>query len=611
MASNLSGLQIQDYDLIKEDLKEFLKAYPGFDGYNFEGSALSMIVALLAYNAEKTAFTQNMTFAETFLKTAQLRSNVVLRARELGYTPGTYSAPSATLTVSFTRPDLTAPLPAVTIDKGTKFTTLVDGKSYFFSTIQPYTVYPDDNGKYTQQIDVYQGSFVDYVFQVTDASVRNYTLPVQNIDGRFLTVSVKDTLASTSEKIFTRAHDVTLLDNTSEVYFFEENTDGNWDIVFGDGIIGKALSVGNVITAQAFITAGPDANLAASFSRASTVGGASAVTVTVNSVAAGGDVKESIESIRLLAPLEYQAQSRAATVNDYVTLIKRTYKDLDDVAVWGGEDNLPTPYYGKVFIAIKPKENVYLSNVTKERIKRDIISSYNIVSIRPEIVDPEYIFVEVDTSVTFDNKQTSLSASQINTKARTAIIDFFDKNLNLFGRKLQFSKLGSAIDNCDPSVLSSNTVLKIRQERKISPDAVVNYEFSMSNAIEPFSVKSNALVIDDITYYIGDEPNGAAPYTTGNLVVYRLNSHGVKVYLKRNQGTVNYVTGEMLFSGLRITSTSDSMLKITVTPAKSLNLVAVSAVDYNINVNKRQQIITLNTADITTRTVAENSNRII
>lgn len=596
MATGNIGLM--DYTQIKSDLKAWLQSnYPEFGDYNFEGSTLSMLICLLAYNSQHSALIANAAINEAFLSTAQKRSNVVLRARELGYQPATSKAAMATVAVSFVRPDLSAPYPQITIDKGTKFSAVIDGKSYYFQNVSPVTVF-STTGTYTTNLDIWQGSFVSYYYNVVVGVTSKYTLPASNIDTRFLTVTVKDSPAAAAGTIWVPATDVNELNGTSEVFWIEENTDGNYDLVFGDGVIGKALSTGNQIIVEYFLTAGADANGAQTFARMQTIGGTSTATVTTVSVAAGGASKESTDSIRLLAPLELQAQNRAATVKDYIVVLKREYSDLDDVTVWGGEDNLPYPAYGKVFIAIKPKENVFISQNMKERIKNFILKKYNIVSIRPEIVDPEYLFVLVNTNVYYNASVTSLTAEQIKNKAVTSVQSFFDANLNLFGKKLNYSRLTGAVDSADPSISYNTTTLKIRSEKSIIADATTNYTFDFSNAIEPYSVTSNAVVVDGVTYYVDDVPTGAAPYSTGILRIYRKSSDGSTIFLKSNAGTVNYTTGAVVLSSVRISSTSDSLLKLTVSPARSVNLVAISAVDNNISTNKRQQIITVNPADI-------------
>lgn len=605
MATGNIGLM--DYTQIKTDLKAWLQSnYPEFADLNFEGSTLSMLISLLAYNSQHAALIANAAINEAFLSTAQKRSNVVLRARELGYQPATAKAATATVAVSFVRSDLTAPYPQITVDKGTKFSTVIDGKSYYFQTVSPVTV-SSTTGTYTTNLDIWQGSFISYYYTVSNPPTNKYTLPASSIDTRFLTVTVKESVASASGTIWVQATDVNELDGTSEVFWIEENTDGNYDLVFGDGVVGKSLTTGNQIIVEYFLTAGAEANGAKTFARMQTIGGSSTATVTTVSVAAGGSSKESTDSIRLLAPLELQAQSRAATVKDYIVVLKREFSDLDDVTVWGGEDNLPYPAYGKVFVAIKPKENVFISQNMKEHIKNFILKKYNIVSIRPEIVDPEYLFVVVNTNVYYNSAITSLTAEQIKNKAVTAIQNFFDVNLNLFGKKLNYSRLTGAVDSSDSSVSYNTTTLKIRSEKTIIADATTNYSFDFSNAIEPYSVASNAIVVDGVTYYIDDVPTGTAPYSTGVLRIYRKATDGSTIFLKSNAGTVNYVTGAVALSSVRISSTSDSLLKITVAPARSVNLVAIDAVDNNISTNKRQQIITINPADIIVTANAESA----
>lgn len=588
-----------DYDQIKVAIKNYLKNQTEFSDYNFEGSALSFLISILAYNSSYNAFIGNMLINETFLSLAQKRSNAVLRAKELGYTPSTAVAAKATIHIAFERND--SPV-SVVLPKNTKFVTSIDGVSSTFITVEPYTFHGDSNNLYESDVDIYQGNLVRFVYPVSsDIANQSFAIPSKTIDEKFLKVYVKETAVSTNEILYTRASDITEIGPTSEIFFFEENFDGNYLIRFGDNIIGKGLIQNNIVIIEYLITDGKAGNEANKFSRVSSIGGSSIVTLTTVTSSAGGADKEDINTIKLLAPQLYQSQNRAVTYYDYIAIVKKLYANAEDVMVWGGEDNLPNPYYGKVFIAIKPRDGTYLSNNQKEIIKTQI-SKYNVVSVIPEIVDPDYFYIEINTKIKYDLRKITITSVQLEALVDNTITTFFDENLNLFGKNLQYSKLVASIDNSSDYIISNNTAIRIRKEESVITEVASKYLYYFSNAIEPYSLRSNAITIDGLVYYITDTPNGTAPFSTGTIVISRQVNNNT-IYLNSNLGTIDYLTGVVTLNSLRISSTSDGYLKLTVTPAHSLNLVNLTEIDNNVNTNARNQIITLDNVTITSQGV--------
>jgi len=476
MADNLPVSEA-DFTTIKENLKIYLKNQQQFQDFNFEGSAISVLLDILAYNTHMSASHANMVFAETFLDSAAIRGSVVSRSKELGYTPRSKSAAKANVTISFS---VTGNPSQYILPKGTKFLSTSGATSFIF-VLDHDVIIDNNNNTFSTTIDIYQGKFNTFTYTVNlnDASQR-FIIPSLDADTNFLTVLFKenDSIPDTEYAPWQYSKNVAIgsLNSNSTVFFLQEDFDENFEVYFGDGVIGKALTNGNMIQLSYLITDGADANAAgsvASFTLNSTLTNTSNIHIITNTAAIGGADKESIESIKFLAPFYYAAQNRAVTEHDYIALIKSTYSQVEDVAIWGGEKNDP-PYYGKVFIAIKPQTELVLTPAEKLSMQNDILARYSVMSIRPQIVDPEYINVSVDTTVLYNSKlfdpTGNINLSQIVTDA---VSNFFTSQTNRFGQPLYYSNLQSAISNSSPLITSNILTLNLPKQLLYLPEFMV------------------------------------------------------------------------------------------------------------------------------------------
>ena len=602
-----------DFLQIKENLKNHLRNQDQFTDYDFDGSAMNVLLDIMAYSAHYTAMHTNLGISETFLDSANQRSSVVSRAKELGYVPRSMSAPKAIIRLSFS---VAGNPNEYILPKGTKFSSSAGGVTYTFVTTQDYIIENDGNGVFTHDVDIYQGKFITYTYTVNlnDAAQR-FIVPNKNVDTRFLTVLFKQNSGITDFTPFAYMNDLDIGDLNSEtnVYFLQETYDGFFEVYFGDNTIGKAVSNGNIIQLNYILTDGEDANGARSFTLSSSLSGVSGVSIITQEPATGGGDKESVESIKYLAPFYYQSQKRAVTEDDYKALIGNSYPDIDDISIWGGEKNNP-PYYGKVFIAIKPKATTYFSNLIKSSIQNDIIARFNVVSIRPEIVDPDYIDVSVKTVITYNarlyDRSSNINLEQLVTDS---INSFFSTEANKFGRPLYYSKLVSTIDNSSSLILNSVTNLTLEKFREIYPGVAATYDYTFNNSLHPGSISSNEFIIDSVVWKIKDIPSSSGPHTTGTLAVYRVTDQGQTIYLTQDTGTVDYNTGEILVDNLRIDSIVDDAvfrrLTLSVSPGAFIDVDSPTTVytDYNVYTNERDQIIRLKTNGITLTLIPDST----
>ena len=598
-----------DFFQIKTLLKAYLQNQSEFSDFDFDGAGLAVLLDMLAYTTHYTGVHTNMAFAETFLDSAVKRSSVVSRAKELGYTPRSKTAATATVRISFS---VTGNPDQYILPKGTRFSASSGGETFTFVTTEDIIIENNGSNVFTSDITIAQGKFasISYIVDLTDASQR-FTLGSKDADTNFLTVLHKDTSASTSSNQYSFIDDVSIGDlaANSQVYFLKETFDEFYEVYFGDNVIGKAVENGNVITLTYLITDGASANGSKTFTLSSTLSGVSSMSVTTLSSAQGGGARETIESIKYLAPFYYQSQNRAVTTDDYKSLVISNYSNVDDVAVWGGEENDP-PYYGKVFIAIKPRTSYYFSNTVKQSIQNDIVSRFNVMSIRPEIVDPEYIEVSLNTTIRYNARlYDGTTNSGLSSDIEDAIETFFSNQTNRFGQPLYYSKLVSAIDNVSDLILNSITNLTLSKSETIFQGTTASYSYDLNNSIYPGSLRSNAFTIGGITYKIKDIQNTDTP-STGAIAIYRTDTGA---FLTRTAGTVNYNTGEVAITNVSIDSivgdAINKLLVISVAPGQFIDENDPETVfsDYNVYTNEREQIIKLKDGGITITMVPDGS----
>jgi hypothetical protein len=471
-----------DFDTIKNNLKSYLKQQSQFQDYDFEGAGLSVLLDLLAYNTHYNAYYLNMVANEAFLDTSLLRDSVVSHAKTLGYIPFSYNAPKAIINVTVeTNSSNTGTL---TLPKGFTFSSnLIDDVSYNFVTIEDTTVTKSNTQFVFENLNIYEGELVNYAFTYTQSSNPKsvFTLPDSNIDTNTIFVTVRDNTGNTATEVYNRVTDILDVDSTSNVYFLQEGKKGNFQIYFGDGVIGKQLIDGATVSVSYLVTKGDTANKADGFVTNSTIGGFTSIAIDVVDVAGGGSIRESVDSIKYSAQAQYATQNRLVTYKDYESYIKAKYPNIDSLSVWGGEENDP-PVYGKVYIALKPKTNYFISETEKQRIINEIITPKAIVSVSAEIRDPEYLFLLLDVKVQYDSKKTTSSETLLREKIRSAILSYRDTFLNKFASKIIDSKIESAIDGAELNSIIGNE-LTLRVQKRFEPDLNISKSYNVNFSV--------------------------------------------------------------------------------------------------------------------------------
>lgn len=592
-----------DFDDIKNNLKLFLQGQTEFQDYDFEGSALSVLLDVLAYNTHYNSLYTNLAINEAFLDSASKRSSIVSRAKELGYVP--YSATSAMATINVTVSS-TSSLPVILqLPAYSAFSSSIDGVQYTFYTSEVYTADLNTaNNTYTfSGVQIKEGTPLTYKFTVQDG-VR-YIIPNNNVDISSLKVRVQESAASSKYETYTNEENILALDSTSQVYFVKEIDDQLYELEFGNGVIGKQLSNGNVINLTYMISSKEAANGAKTFlyQGASLLGGT--VSAVTTAPAAGGTDVEPIESIRYNAPRSYSAQNRAVTVEDYRAILYKSYPEAEAINVWGGESNIPKQY-GKVFISIKPRSTSVLTDTQKSYIINDILKGHNVVSITPEIVDPEYINVEVDCTVYYNPKITTKSAEDIKDLVIASIKNYNDTNLNSFTGVLKFSKLSSAIDSADECITSNIATLKLHRSFDPVYNQLYTYNIELGNPIYGSGVPEQAISSTGIyvygrteTMYFEDLP---IDLNYGLLRLFYYDDAGTKTYYKtfgtETAPTINYKTGSISIPEIYITGidqTSTDTGEFIIKP-QSNDVVSV-----------RNQLVTIPDNKIVVNVVADSS----
>lgn len=477
-------LQISDldFDQIKTNLKAYLKQQSQFQDYDFDGAGLNILLDILAYNTHYNSYYLNMVANEAFLDTALLRDSVVSHAKTLGYIPFSVTAPRAIVNVTVDSGTTTPE--TLTIPRGFTFSSnLIDSLSYNFVTLEETTVTKSNTSFFFEDLEIYEGSLVSYVFNYTENSNPKsvFVLPDNNIDTTTISVSVSPNVGNTSTQVYNQVTDILDITSASEAYFLQESKNGNYEIYFGDGVIGKALNDGAVVTVTYLVTNGVAANQTNGFVAAAPIGAFSDIVIDVVDVASGGATRETVDSIKYSAAAQYATQNRLVTTSDYESYIKSKYPSIDSLSVWGGEDETPK-VFGKVYISLKPKTNYFISETEKQRIIDEIINPKAIVSTSAEIRDPEFLYLIVESLVQYDPKKTSLDEGTIRNNIRQAILDFRDTNLNKFAGTFVLSKLQDAIDSTNgEAIIGSETFVRVQRrfEPKLNESASYTVQYDV------------------------------------------------------------------------------------------------------------------------------------
>jgi hypothetical protein len=573
-----------DFDSIKANLKTYLKGQSDFTDYDFEGSGLNILLDTLAYNTHYNAFMANMLANEMFLDTAVKRDSVTSHAKSLGYTPTSANAATASLKVQVNDANTTT----LTMAEGFVFSTTINGVGYQFVNISDRTINPTEGeyifGTDTLGISVYEGTWVTtkYTKDSTNAD-QKFIIENDNVDISTLAVQIQTSATDTTKTTYTKSTTLVDIVSTTTAYFIQETIDGKWEIYFGDGVLGKALTDGNVVILKYIITNKTDANGATAFTPSGNIGGFSDITVTTIGVAAGGANAETLESIKYNAPFNYAAQNRAVTAADYKTIVPTIYPNVESISVWGGEYNNPA-VYGKVYISIRPQAGNTLTEATKTSIITSL-EEYNVVSITPVILDPETTKIIPVVNFKYNETITSKSRETLAAEVSTAIVTYSDDTLEKHEAIFRYSPFVNLIDEVDPSILSNITTIKMSKTFLPTLETATKYTIDFANAFfNPHSghmastagITPGGILSSTGFKYTGDATNVWYYEDDGAGLVkayYILSS--AKVYKAASVGTIDYSTGIIVIAKDNIDSVEDyngatqTYIRLTVVPSSN------------------------------------------
>ena len=555
-----------DFDSIKNNLRDYFGSQTEFSDHDFEGSAISVMLDILAYNTYYNSYYVNMLASESFLDSAQLRDSVVSRASMLGYTPQSVTGAKANVSITVTPGDSPA---SITIDKDTQFTSSVNGTSYTFCTANSTTITPVD-GVYTASgVTLTQGVPLTFRYTANTANTeQKFLLPNANTDTDTLTVTVQESATDTNTSVYTKATDITTVNSTSNVYFLSESSEGQFKVEFGDGVLGRKPVTGNIILLKALVTEGDEVNGANTFSASGTVGGYSTVSVAVTNAASGGSDKENMESIKFNAPKSFETQNRAVTTDDYKKIVEGNVSGLDSVSVWGGQDH-STPKFGRVYVSAKPTGATSLSAAQIAEIK-SAVSSYNMVSITPEVVDPDIVDLIFSVTVKYDSRKTTLSSGAVAEAVIDTIQSYKTNNLLKFGSIFRYSTLSTDIDNTNSSIINNLTTITAKKGITPSTTTAESYTIDFNNAIyNPSTTYEGAVSSTAFAYTDAAGTSYDTAYMddlNGTLRIYYL-SGADKILLSNSAGTVTYSNGYISITSFKPDSYTGSTLDFTIEPA--------------------------------------------
>jgi hypothetical protein len=583
-----------DFDQIKQSLKDYIQSNSDFTDYDFEGSNLSTILDVLAYNTYITSYNANMLSNEVFIDSATLRENVVSLARNIGYIPRSKKS-SRTNISFFVDISSVSPTPAnLTLKAGPVATTggRFNGQSFVFGIPEDITVSVIDGIASFDNIEVYEGSYLSqsYVYS-TRNPFQKFILPNIGIDLDSLVVTVRPSIDSSVSTKYTRQDELfdsvtkSTINKNSNIYFIQEAESEQYEVIFGDGVFGKALEDGNIIEMTYIVTSGSDGNGVNSFTFSGSVSyvrnsveifvtsGISLISTVLPS--SGGESIESIDSIRKYAPQLYATQNRALSAGDYETLIpNKIYPETESISVFGGEDLVP-PQYGKVFISIKPRNGDFVPNLIKQNIKRDL-KRYAVAGIVPEILDLKYLFIETNSKVYY-NTNLAPSASFVSTKVQRDLTAYAESSeLNKYGARFKYSRFLKVIDSSHESVTSNITTVEMRRDLRLATSEVAEYAIDFGNefhvgSMNGFNIRSSAFRVLNINadVYLYDIPDSTAE--KGQISLFSLNEgSSTPLIQRRNIGVIDYKKGRITLDPINIVSgkTKDNVqiMEISATP---------------------------------------------
>ena len=589
--NNFTNLDFQD---LRTQIKDYLRSNSNFTDFDFEGSNFSSLIDILAYNSYITAFNTNMAVNESFIDSATLRENVVSLARNIGYVPRSKSASKAK--VSFTVNTTGLNSKTVTLKAGIVALGAVENGNYIFSIPEDITVVVDNDGiaSFTG-IEIYEGSYLTKSYTIDKSQTnQKFTIPNTGVDSSTIRVKVIGVITEKYELY----KNIFQVNKNSRIFLTQEIDDEKYEIIFGDNIVGKKPTSGSNIFISYIITNGKEANGSANFTFSGILTDNNNTSITNNisllttiQTSENGDDIESIDSIKYLGPRVYASQYRAVTANDYKGLIPYLFPNVDTVTAYGGDELYP-PEYGKVYISIKPRNGKFLSQITKDSIKKDL-RQYSIAGIKPEIIDLKYMYVELDTTIYYD-KSTTIDPNNLQLRV-VKTLESYSKSteLNSFGGRFKYSKVSSLIDNTSTSITSNITKIKIRRDLQPEFNKLATYEICFGNQFHikklnsdgrGYNIKSTGFTVKDVsgTLYMSDIPT---TNKIGSIFFFKL-VDGAPVVVSNNAGTINYTKGEIMLNVTTFTSsTSTSGIEIEAIP-ESNDVLALKDIYLELDTTK-------------------------
>jgi hypothetical protein len=597
-----------DFDQIKTTLRDYLKSNSNFTDYDFEGSNLSTILDVLAYNTYITSYNANMVANEVFIDSATLRENVVSLARNIGYIPRSKKAARSTVSFFVDTTNITPAPASLTLKKGPVASTTgsFGNQSFVFSILEDITVPVVDNIASFNDIQIYEGILLNTNFTYTSRNPnQRFILPNSGIDTDLISVLVRNNPSSATVSVKYNLQDSLFgIDAESEVYFLQEIEDERYELIFGDNVFGKALQEGYYVEASYIVTNGDSGNGIGQFSFSGRLtytrnsieyvvsSGISLLTTGLSSI--GGESIEGVESIKKYAPRIYASQNRALTANDYETLIPaKIYPETESISVFGGEEVIP-PQYGKVFISIKPRTGDFLPNLIKENIKMKL-KKYAVAGIVPEILDLKYLYLEIDSKIYY-NTNLAPNSAYVSSIIQTNANKYAESTeLNKYGARFKYSKFLKIIDDSHASVTSNITKVQMRRDLRVALNTLAEYSIGFGNefhikSMDGYNVKSSAFRINGILedVYLSDIPD--TNRKTGSIFLFTVPAPSSlsPTILRRGVGKINYTTGIITLNPINITSAKikdgQSIIEISVTP-QSNDVIGLQDLYLQLDIN--------------------------
>ena len=603
MATDVAKLNVSELDMpaIKANMIAFLKSQSEFANFDFAGSGMDVIMDMLSYNTYYNSFYLNMLANEMFLDTAELRNSVVQRAKQMGYTPRSVQGTKAIVTLQIIPNDTAT---TMVVEKDKRFSCVIDQNKYIFTTADSYNAIIGDDGRFTvQNVQLNQGIRLTHKYAVDYSNKeQKFLLPNPGTDMSTLEVTVKESPTATTIDTYTQVTDTVKVTATSKVYFLYEEFDGRYEVQFGDNKVGFRPADGSQVILAANISDGDITNKAATYQPIDPIGGYTDVTVTTTTSGYGGAPRESIEQIKYSAPKLYETQNRAVTLNDYKRLVEKEWVNAESVTCWGGEENDP-PRYGKAYIAVKPKSGLFLTSKDKNSIKRDILSRKNMVSVTPEIVAPDYLYLKITSDIRYDPNKTIQSPEQIGTNIVNVCLNYNQNELGKFDLRFRYSRLTTLIDNADPAILNNQTTVLLFKRLAVELAQAFNYAQNFSNQLKYPYVGYRGTLTSSKFQYTNEatlvSETGCTLADKDGIIQVVKEAAGEVAVINSNVGTLDYTTGKMTLVSFKPITVEQVVNNNTIEIYVQTNVLDITPI--------REQVIVVEKKDVQVNMISDTS----